>query len=83
MNFEFQKNKKQEWKNTSAFFIFDLDFVAEKFQIAIFKLKNSEQVIMDCFFGRWYVMDFLNSILAPLLVGLVLLVLDRWLDRRK
>ncbi|EAJ1552260.1 holin-like toxin [Campylobacter jejuni] len=28
-------------------------------------------------------MDFLNSILAPLLVGVVILVLDRWLDRRK
>ncbi|MBM6764255.1 type I toxin-antitoxin system Fst family toxin [Ligilactobacillus agilis] len=28
-------------------------------------------------------MDFLNSIVAPLLVGLVLLMLDRWLDRRK
>ncbi|WP_172577216.1 type I toxin-antitoxin system Fst family toxin [Ligilactobacillus agilis] len=28
-------------------------------------------------------MDLLNSIVAPLLVGLVLLLLDRWLDRRK
>lgn len=37
-------------KNTSAFFIFGLGFVAEKFQIAIFKLKTSEQVIMVTFF---------------------------------